>query len=287
MKFWLMGFGLGPRDLVTLARDAEDVGFDGLVVSDQLYFPADFRTRYHNTESGVVTWTKETPWPEPWCAISAMAAVTERIRLGNYTYVAPNRSVLNVAKAVATAAALAGDRIMLGASGGWLRQQFETEGLSFETRGARLEEMIAALRLLWSGDTVEYHGRDIDFEPLSINPVPAGGTVPIYVGGDSQAAMDRAARLADGWLAMIYPTEEAVRRTQLMLNLVEKQGRDPARFDVIMSLGAVDRQRAETLAAAGVGGLVVSTGSVHTPSGVRETKDQLTQLARALGVGEY
>lgn len=287
MRFWVMGFGLGPRDLVALAPDAEAAGFHGLVLSDQLYFPAEFRTRYHNTDSGLVTWTKETPWPDPWCAISAMAAVTERLSLGNYTYVAPNRSVLTVAKAVATAAALAGDRIMLGASSGWLRQHFEAEGIDFGTRGPKLEEMVEAMRLLWSGDTVEYHGRYVDFEPLSINPVPVSGKVPIYLGGDSEVAMDRAARIADGWLATIYPTDEAVRMTKLMLRRVEDAGRDPSEFDIIMSLGDVDRRRAETLAAAGVGGLVVTTGSVHVPSGVRESGEQLLKLAGMLGVGEY
>jgi probable F420-dependent oxidoreductase len=285
MQFWLMGFGLGPRDLVELARDAEDAGFDGLVLSDQLYFPRDFRTAYPNTPSGRVTWTKQTPWPEPYCAIAAMAAVTTQLRFGTYTYIAPLRSALAVAKEVAVAADLCDGRVMLGTSAGWLPQHFEAEGVDFATRGAKLEEMVHALRLLWTGETVEFHGRHVDFEPLSLNPVPPG-PVPIYIGGDSDIAMGRAARIGDGWLAKLYSTDEAIARTARLQRLVEEAGRDPADFEIVMALGTTDRHRVDALRNAGVTGLVVSHGSVEVPSGKRPTADQLEELAQAVGVDE-
>lgn len=280
-----MGFGLGPRDLVELAKDTETAGFDGLVLSDQLYFPDQFRTPYPNTKSGRVTWTEQTPWPEPYCAIAAMAASTRRLRLGTFTYIAPLRSALTVAKEVAVAADLCDGRVMVGASAGWLRQHFKTEGVDFATRGAKLEEMVHALRLLWTGDTVEYHGRHVDFEPLRLNPVPPG-PVPIYIGGDSDVAMGRAARVGDGWLGKLYATEEAAVRSRRMQQLVEEAGKDPASFEIVMALGAADRERVEALRDAGVTGLVVSVGSVEVPSGKRPTLEDLERLARTVGVDE-
>jgi probable F420-dependent oxidoreductase len=285
VKFWLMGYGLGSRQFVELAKDAEAVGFHGLVTSDQLYFPREFRTPYPNTSSGKVTWSQETLWPEPHVALAAAAAVTSRLRLGTFTYILPLRHVLFVAREVAAAADLAPGRLMVGASAGWLRQHFEAVDVDFATRGRRLEEMVEALRLLWSGETAEYHGDIVDFEPLSIRPVPPE-PVPINIGGDTNVAMARAARIGDGWLGKLYETDEAIERTRRMRKLVEDAGRDPDSFDIVMALGPADRRRVDQLGEAGVTGLVVSCGSVEVPSGERPDIEQLTALARAIGIDE-
>ncbi|MFC6898721.1 LLM class flavin-dependent oxidoreductase [Nonomuraea dietziae] len=110
-----------------------------------------------------------------------------------------------MAKQVSTAAVLSGDRVGFGVGVGWCKEEFAATGQDFHTRGRRLDEMLPRLRELWSGAQVELPG----LPPLSMSPVPAA-PIPIYVGGDSEAALRRAARAGDGWIGNRIYTEEQI-----------------------------------------------------------------------------
>jgi probable F420-dependent oxidoreductase len=196
-----------PTQLCDLARAADETGWDGLVVSDHVVHPEKIATPYPYTKDGLPRWQAPSPWPDPWVAIGAMAAVTRRVRFLTGIYVLPMRNPFNVAKAVGTAAVLSGDRVTLGVGVGWMREEFALLEQPFEQRGPRTDEMIEVLRKLWAGGMVEHHGRFYDFPRLQMSPAPRA-QIPILIGGVSDAALRRAGRLGDGWISDIHTTEE-------------------------------------------------------------------------------
>jgi probable F420-dependent oxidoreductase len=196
-----------PTQYCELARSAEAAGWDGLVVSDHVVHPEKILTPYPYTKDGAPRWQAPAPWPDPWVAIGAMAAVTKRIRFLTGIYVLPMRNPFSVAKAVGTAAVLSGDRVTLGVGVGWMREEFALLGQPFEQRGARTDEMIEVMRKLWRGGMVEHHGRFFDFPRLQMSPAPRA-PIPILIGGISDAALRRAGAIGDGWISDIHTLDE-------------------------------------------------------------------------------
>jgi alkanesulfonate monooxygenase SsuD/methylene tetrahydromethanopterin reductase-like flavin-dependent oxidoreductase (luciferase family) len=126
----------------------------------------------------------------------------------------------------------------LGLGVGWLREEFEALGVPWERRGERNDEYIAAMRALWSGPHAEFHGKFVDFAPVTCSPRPVQRSIPILVGGDSDAAIARAVRIADGY----FPGEgDAVRLRALIARLREAEkraGREPGRIQINAMFGA-------------------------------------------------
>ena len=201
------------RDLVQVAEAA---GFDQVSLSDHVFYPDKLDSKYPYTASGEPMFPPDTQWPDVWVTTGALAAVTERIHFSTHVYVLPVRNPFVVAKAVGTAAWLSDDRVVLGVGAGWMREEFTQLEQPFERRGARMEEQIEVLRTLWRGGMVEHHGEFYDFDRLEMAPVPRR-SVPILIGGHSDTALRRAARVGDGWMGVYYDTEalkEIVRRLQ-------------------------------------------------------------------------
>ena len=196
-----------PRHLCELAATADPCGWNGIVVSDHVVHPEKIASPYPYTQDGAPRWEAPAPWPDPFVAIGAMAAVTQRLRLYTGIYVLPMRNPFLVAKAVSTAAVMSGGRVTLGVGVGWMREEFELLGQPFAARGRRTDEMIEVLRKLWGGGMVEHHGEFYDFDRLQMSPAP-DAPIPIFVGGLSEAALRRTARFADGWISDLHTTEE-------------------------------------------------------------------------------
>jgi probable F420-dependent oxidoreductase len=237
MEFWLGGF-CDTEEYVGLAQAAERLGYDTLTVSDHL-FHADYESRYPYTETGAPPFDATTHWPDAWVTIGAMAAVTSRLTFATNVYVAPARDLFTVAKAVSTAAVLSRNRVRFGVGVGWCADEFRQTGQDFHTRGRRLDEMLPALRTLWQGGPVEHHGDRYDFGPLSIAPVPSE-PIPVYVGGDSDAALRRAARLADGWIGnRIYSEDRLSELLDRLSTHLADHGRKLDDLRVIAPIGAM------------------------------------------------
>lgn len=275
VKFWQSGMYLPPGRLADLARASEAAGFEGVMVSDHIAYPEQLSSPYPYTPDGRPPFERGTPWPDPWVAIGAMAAVTERLRFGTHIYIAPARPLLTVAKQVATAAVLSDDRVVLGAGAGWMREEFDLMGQPFARRGARFDEMLDVLAKLWTGDVVEHHGESYDFAPLSISPVP-NRPVPVWIGGDSDAALTRAAR-HDGWIGNLYQPDEAFARAEAMVKALRDAGREPPGperpigaedrgFDLVLSVYALnDLDLFRRLEDAGVTALVTAPWMLAEP----------------------
>jgi len=207
LQFFIAVAYQDPTHLVTLARTAEEAGFGGIVVSDHLIYPEPLETPYPYTRDGRPRWLPETPWPDPFVAVAAMAAATTRLRFLTSIFVLPLRHPVLAAKTIATAAVMSGGRLTVGVGAGWMREEFDVIGQPFAGRGRRLVEAVEAMRTLWRGGLVAHHGDHYDFGPLQMSPVPPA-PVRIYGGGVSEAALERAALHWDGWASEIQTTAE-------------------------------------------------------------------------------
>lgn len=234
MEFWCGTAFMSTPELPAVARMLDESGYHGILTSDHLIYPRELSSPYPSPE-GRPFWAPETAWPDTWVTIGAMAAVTTRLRFSSAVYVAPARPVLEVAKQVATASVLSGGRVSLAVGLGWMREEFELLGQSFDDRGPRLDEMIQALRALWQGGWVSWHGTYYDIPDLMLEPHPAT-PVPILCGGESPAAMRRAVRYCDGWVGTAYTWEEAVGRVDRINALRREHGRDTNPFEIVMAL---------------------------------------------------
>jgi probable F420-dependent oxidoreductase len=235
MRFWHSVAFLDTVQALDIARAVEAGGYEAITVPDHLFHPETLRSRYPMSPTGQPFWSADTCWPDPWVLVGAMAAVTSTLRFTTGVYVASARDLFTVAKLVSTAAVVSGNRVALGAGAGWCEEEFEQTGQEFATRGPRLAEMIPVLRELWGGGVVEHQGTYYDFPPLSISPVP-DQPIPVYLGGESDAALRRAARLADGWIGGAYDREAAEAILSRLRHHLTEAGRAGEPFEVALAL---------------------------------------------------
>lgn len=254
------------------ARALERAGFDSLWVSDHVVQPEVIESRYPFAADGRATWPTNTPYVEALVSLAAAAAVTERVRLGTAALVLPQRNPVLLAKQVASIDALSGGRVALGVGAGWMREEFTALGMPFDGRGARMEEWITLLRECWTGRPAGRSTPHYDLPPDTIVlPTPAHA-VPLYVGGHSPAALRRAARLGDGWLAQQAVPELDPDRLASEIATIRTTaaaaGRDPSSLYVALRLvastgraGEVARRIAD-LGRAGVDEIIVDVDPV-------------------------
>ena len=234
----------GPTSLA-LCQRAEAAGFESVWGGEHVILPDAIHSKYPYTEDGKIPAEPDTPIPDPlmWLAFAAAAAPT--LNLGTCILIVPQRNPLILAKELATLDQLSGGRVELGLGVGWLEEEFDALGVPWARRGARNDEYIAAMRALWSGPHAEFHGEFVDFEPATCSPRPVNGNIPVLVGGDTDAAIRRAVRIADGY----FPGEGDHERLDALLGRLrgaaEKAGRDPASIEINAMFGA---QMADPLA---------------------------------------
>ena len=235
MKFWSGTAFMKAGDGVAVATMLDETGYDGIVTSDHMIYPRELSSPYPDSSSGKPGWAPETEWPDSWVLTGAMASVTRRLRFSNAVYVAPARPLLEVAKLVATASEISGGRVSLAVGVGWMREEYELMGQDFENRGKRLNEMIPALRELWRGGWVSWSGEYYQVPEMMIEPHPPT-PVPIWCGGESEAALRRAARLCDGWVGYAYAWDDAVGYVERLKTLRREFGREQEPFDILLAL---------------------------------------------------
>jgi probable F420-dependent oxidoreductase len=233
LKFCFATTWSDPTHLAPLAQAADECGWWAASCSEHVVNPEVLTSPYPYTETGERRWEAFTPWPDPWVAIGAMAAVTERLRFFTNVYVLPLRPPFAVAKTVGTAAVMSGNRVALGIGMGWMEEEFSLLEQPFRRRGKRADEMLLVLEKLWGGGWVEHHGEFYEFDRLEMTPTPTE-RVPIYVGGLSEAALRRAAR-HDGWISDLQTTDELGSVAGTLRRYREELGRADEPFAVIGS----------------------------------------------------
>jgi probable F420-dependent oxidoreductase len=199
MKFWQNLSWMETDQQIEVAKFAEEVGFEGVVHGDHFVFPQTIASAYPYSPDGKPPMSTDWNYPDCWVTIAAQAAVTTKLKFATGIYVLATRHPLVTAKATGTLAILSNNRAIVGVAPGWMKEEFDIAGVPFEKRGARMDECIEVLRKVWKGGAVEHHGAFYDFGPIRMEPMP-GYALPIYTGGGGAVALERAGRLADGWI---------------------------------------------------------------------------------------
>ena len=224
-----------PADhLLPMARAAEAAGFASVALPDSVFFPEQVSADYPYSPDGSRWWPPDTPMVDPFVGIPAMAAVTERITFFTNVLKLPLRNPLLVAKQVASIAVMSQDRFRLGVGLSWIPEEFRWTDTEMRSRGACTDEAVAIIRAVCAGEGptwVQHHGRHYDFDRLMISPAPTE-PVPILIGGHSDPALRRAARLGDGWISAGQTVDELAETIATLRRLLDDEGRGDVPFEI-------------------------------------------------------
>ena len=207
MKIGVVGvFGNSPARDVGFIKDfsqcMESKGFDSLWVPEHVVFfdVGEYESKYPYTKDGAPPFADGAALYDPLFIIAIASEYTSRLRFGTSVLVLPQRPALLTAKEVMTLDHLTKGRFDFGVGAGWSEEEYSALGVSFERRGKRFNEYIEAIRVAWTQDRASYDGEFISFKNVVLLPKPyTPGGPPFLIGGDSKAALHRAARMGDGW----------------------------------------------------------------------------------------
>jgi probable F420-dependent oxidoreductase len=199
-RFGISLLRLAPERWTEVAQEAERLGFESVWMSEHLVLPAEFdESAYPDGRLPIRT---DTPLFDVMVYLAVIAAHTSTLRLGTYVYQLGLRHPFIAARAVTTLDVISGGRLELGVGAGWLEEEWTAAGVGFADRGRRLAEAIQVCRRLWTEPTVEHRGDFFSFPPVAFEPKPTQSPLPLHVGGESDAALARAAQLGNGWIGM-------------------------------------------------------------------------------------
>jgi probable F420-dependent oxidoreductase len=212
------------RDLTRMARCADELGYDMIFIPEHLILPHE-----HLELSG-------PHWLHATVAQAHFAGATERIRLGSSITILPLRHPVDTAKALATADWLSDGRMTVSFGVGWLKDEFEMLGVPFAERGRMSDEYLEAIIALWTQDAPSFHGKYVSFDKVVFAPKPVQKPhLPIWIGGDADAPLRRAARFASGWFPFLTPPKEIPARLDFIKSQPTYDGRP---FEVTYGLGS-------------------------------------------------
>jgi len=240
--FSLQGRGvLAERGAITeVAQRAEALAYDSIWATDRLLIPTQPTSAYPYSPSGELPLGPDEPWLEALTTVTYLAGITTRINVGTSVLVIPYRNPVFMAKALATADYLSGGRVILGAGAGWWREEFQAVGVPFEDRGQRMVEYLRIMKEIWTKPRIAFTGRFVQIaEAGGVRPHPARKPhLPIWIGGHSDAALQRVVEVGDGWHPLglrppvtLYPPEMA-RKVRRLQEMARAAGRDPGSITI-------------------------------------------------------
>ena len=214
----------GPESVAQIATAIDEIGFDQLDIFDHVVMghPMDDRN--------------ESPYPakmpilEALMALSFFASCTKRVGLGTEVLVLPQRQPTLTAKQVSTLDTLSGGRVRLGVGVGWQASEYDSLGREFKNRGKLMDEAIVYLRQCWSEDPIDFEGADFNSLSIAMEPKPPQGKdLPIWIGGESDAAIQRTGTLGNGWMAVraAADLDKAAATIARIREIATEAGRDP------------------------------------------------------------
>jgi len=261
VKFGVALGALNPRVHEEATCAAEQLGFESVWLPEHLVFT---RTMSGSPQAGSdhPPVPADTPIYDAFAYLAYLAARTERIRLGTHVFNIGLRHPFTVARGVQTVDLLSKGRFEFGIGASWLEAEWRATGLDFATRGRRVDEAINVCKRLWSEQTVTHHGEFFSFDDVVFEPKPVQQPCPpILVGGESNAALRRAAHLGDGWIGMGHTVESAAAQIDVLRVLLGERGRqnpDGSVFQIVLGGAVVSRADVVRWEALGVTRLIVS-----------------------------
>ena len=260
MKF---GFGIPtrgpmatPEGIATLVQKGEALGFAIISVSDHIIIPKRIDSTYPYHESGAFAGSPSGECMEQLSVLSFLVGMTSSARLLTSVMVLPHRPPVLTAKALATIDVLSRGRLIVGCGVGWMREEFEAIGApAYDERGSVGDEYIRAFKELWTSDNPAFEGKYCRFANVAFAPKPVQKPhPPIWVGGESPAALRRAGRLADAWYPIgtnpRYPVgtpEQFAEYAARVKRHAQEAGRDASALDFAYSASWLNDQQAQTL----------------------------------------
>jgi probable F420-dependent oxidoreductase len=235
MKIGLIPINIGytsAEQIAGVARAAEAAGVESVWTFEHVIVPEHYDSKYPYASSGKMGGTPDTPFVDPLIALATAAAHTTRLRLGTGVNILPQSNPLYLAKQAASLDCMSGGRFMLGVGIGWLQEEFRAMGVPFEHRGARFDDYVAAMRKVWSGETVEHRSEFLEWSGFRSYPLPVQKPFPVIIGGAKGKVYERIARHGNGWYA---PVEDAAELAPMLARLREAcaaEGRDFAQIEI-------------------------------------------------------
>jgi probable F420-dependent oxidoreductase len=241
-----------PEGIETIVRRAEEQGFAHLSVSDHVVVPRSIESRYPYSASGAWPGASSGACLEQFTLLAWLAAISRKPRLITAVAVIPYRGAVHTAKIAATIDVLSHGRMVLGAGAGWLKEEFEAlNAPAFEERGRVTDEWLQTFKILWTEEDPRFEGRHLRFADVSFMPKPVQKPhPPIWVGGESPAALRRTARYGDSWFPIgnnpHHPLDTVARFKEGVGRLhraAEQNGRDPQGIGLAYYAGWFDETR--------------------------------------------
>ncbi len=226
-------FGANARHdvglLKHLVQTMESLGYHSLWMPEHVVgFPAEsYVSSYPYSRDGSVPWQGDLALHDPLFITAAAAQMTTHLRFGSGIVILPQRPALLTAKELMTLDHLTGGRFEFGVGGGWSSEEYEALGVPFAGRGKRFDEYIEAIRIAWRDNPASYQGETINFAEVVLMPKPlTPGGPPLLIGGSSEAALRRAARLGDGWFGHWTDAHDPAVEIERLHNVLSEAGRD-------------------------------------------------------------
>ncbi len=243
------------HNVVDVARDAEQRGFESLWLPEHTHIPVSRKTPY----AGGVELPKEYAHTlDPFVALAAVATATKHIRLATGISLLIERDTITMAKTLATLDLLSNGRAILGVGGGWNREEAEHHGVEWSQRFQKLEEQITAIKVIWANEEASFHGEHVRFDPIWSWPKPIQRPrPPIVLGGETDHTLRRVIKYCDGWLPRARDPEIIVRGIARLNELAEEAGRDPESISVNVFAPRPDAELIDRFKGKGVARIVL------------------------------
>lgn len=254
-----------PAELVELARYAEELGYDSVWVSEHV-----FHASYVAQRLG------DRPYHEALTVLAAVASATSRVRLGTSVLVLPWHHPARLAKTVSTIDALSRGRVVLGVGVGAAPDEYAALGVPFQERGAIADEMLDALKALWGEGVPSFQGKRFAFSDLPFSPKPFQKPhPPLWIGGNSPAALHRVVRAGDGWHPLGLSSGELSGRIAELREALRQAGRPheiPVAVRAILEFTDAPRDRpaAERASCRGTTDEIAEVVGAHAAAGVTD-----------------
>lgn len=277
-----LGIALGrlhPAHFLDVALSGERLGYESVWLPEHLVLPSGMSGSPRPGETHPPI-PPDTPVFDAFVYLAFLAGRTRSIRLGTGVYNIGLRHPFVTARAVQTLDVVSAGRAELGIGASWLAEEWNAVGLDFATRGRRVDEALAVCKRLWTEPEVAHRGEFFGFDAVRFEPKPVQRPwPPISIGGESERALDRAARHGDGWIGMSHDHGTATRQLARLRDRLDAHGRSLDGFEVSVTADVHDAEDVARWSALGVTRLIVAPWKRS-----REAVESLARLAETVGL---
>ncbi len=272
-----------PDYIATVARAADDLGFNSIWAPEHVVLFAEHESRYPYSENGQIGVPANAGILDPFAVLTFIAAATKNIRIGTGIALVPQRNPVYTAKAAASLDWLSNGRFDFGIGIGWLKEEFEVLQVPWPRRAQRTAEYIEVMKRLWMDEESSFEGEFYSLKPTWQYPKPVQQPhPPLYFGGETDAALKRVATIGNGWFGYNHDPASAAERLSVLDRLLAEQGRSRADLHIIIApTGRPDAQMLEEFAALGVDELVLRAQTRRAEDAVERMEGLANELMPA------